>query len=153
MWRRATAISDDIEQIFNTIAPNRRNDAKLGKMGTDRIDHCGLLADEQMAGAMEHPAGLLLGCLGRHEPHVSPGDRLASRRRAASSAPCDQAPAVRATNDETRRRLRCQPGTGVASGKTAKRSGVWAGGERLHYLRLQPRGLDTTTLRCRDRLS
>ena len=27
-------------------------------------------------------------------------------------------------NDETRRRLRCQPGTAVASGKTAKRSGV-----------------------------
>jgi hypothetical protein len=26
-------------QIFNTIAPNRRNDAKLGKMGADRIDH------------------------------------------------------------------------------------------------------------------
>src|ERR1700750_982856 len=46
-------------------------------MGTDRIDHCGLLADEQMAGAMEHQAALLLGCLGRHEPHVCPGDRLA----------------------------------------------------------------------------
>jgi hypothetical protein len=25
---------------------DRRDDSELGKMGTDRIDHCGLLADE-----------------------------------------------------------------------------------------------------------
>jgi hypothetical protein len=36
-----------------------------------------LLADEQMARAMEHQAALLLGRLGRDEPHVGPGDRLA----------------------------------------------------------------------------
>jgi hypothetical protein len=46
--------------LFNTIAPDRRNDPELGKMGADRIDHCGLLTDEQMAGAVEHQAALLL---------------------------------------------------------------------------------------------
>src|SRR5262245_38502464 len=35
-----------------------------------RIDHRGLLANEQMAGAMEHQAALLLRGLGRDEPHV-----------------------------------------------------------------------------------
>jgi hypothetical protein len=30
-----------------------------------------------MSGAMEHQAALLLGCLGRDEPHVCPGDRFA----------------------------------------------------------------------------
>jgi hypothetical protein len=35
--------------LFKTIASDRRDDAKLGKMGTDRVDHCGLLANKQMA--------------------------------------------------------------------------------------------------------
>jgi hypothetical protein len=43
----------------------------------DRIHHCGLLADEQMARAMEHQTALLLGRLGRDEPHVCSGDRFA----------------------------------------------------------------------------
>src|SRR5208283_1477530 len=46
-------------------------------MGTDRIDHGGLLANEQMASTMEHQAALLLGRLGLDEPHVCSGDRLA----------------------------------------------------------------------------
>ena len=46
-------------------------------MGADRIDHGGLLANEQMAGTMEHQAALLLGRLGLDEPHVCSGDRLA----------------------------------------------------------------------------
>ena len=32
-------IRDDTKQLLNTIAPDRRNDAELGKMGTDGIDH------------------------------------------------------------------------------------------------------------------
>ena len=59
-----TRIGDDIEQFLDTIASDRRDDAKLGKMGADRIDHRGLLADEQMARAMEHQAALLLRRLG-----------------------------------------------------------------------------------------
>jgi hypothetical protein len=46
--------------LFNTIAPDRRNDPDFGKMGADRIDHCGLLTDEEMAGAIEHQTALLL---------------------------------------------------------------------------------------------
>src|SRR4051794_22444703 len=39
-------IGDDSEQFLDTTAPDRCNDPELGKMGTDRIDHRGLLADE-----------------------------------------------------------------------------------------------------------
>src|SRR5262249_32216252 len=70
-------IGDHIEQLFNAITSDRCDNAKLSKMGTDRIDHRRLLANEQMACAMEHQAALLLPRLGRHEPHVWPGDRLA----------------------------------------------------------------------------
>jgi len=42
-------------------------------MGADRIDHGSLLPDE---GSIRQ---LLPGRLGRHEPHVGPGDRLADR--------------------------------------------------------------------------
>jgi len=49
---------------LHAIASDRRNDPELGKMGTDGVDHRGLLADEQMARAMEHQAALLLGRLG-----------------------------------------------------------------------------------------
>jgi hypothetical protein len=71
-----SCIGDDIEQLLDTLASNRRNDPKLGKMRADRVDHGGLLADEEMARAVEHEATLLLGRLGRHEPHRRPGDRL-----------------------------------------------------------------------------
>ena len=60
------------------MAPDRCNDPELGKMSPDRIDHRSLLADEQMARAVQHQTALLLGGLGRHKPHVGPGDRLAN---------------------------------------------------------------------------
>jgi hypothetical protein len=70
-------IGDDIKQLLDTVAPDRRDDPELCKMGPNRVDHCGLLADEQMARTMEHQAALLLGSLRRNEPHVRSGDRLA----------------------------------------------------------------------------
>jgi hypothetical protein len=45
-------------------------------VGADGIDHRGLLADEELASAMQHQATLLLGRLGLDKPHVGPGDRL-----------------------------------------------------------------------------
>src|SRR6266404_2783134 len=72
-----TWVGDDPEQFLDTIAPDRSDDPVLGKMGADRIDHRGLLADEQMARPMEHQAALLLRRLGLDEPHVCSGDRLA----------------------------------------------------------------------------
>jgi hypothetical protein len=52
-----SASGDVTEQLVNTIGSARCDDPKLGKMGTDRIDHRGLLADGQMAGAMEPAHG------------------------------------------------------------------------------------------------
>src|SRR5258705_7566924 len=72
-------IGYDVEQLLDTVASDRCNDPELGKMGLDRIDHRGLLADEQVARAVQHQAALLLRSLGRHEPHVGPGDCLANR--------------------------------------------------------------------------
>src|SRR5262245_58641393 len=54
-----TYIGDDTEEVFNTSTSNRCDDAKLGKMGTDRVDNLGLLANKQMPRAMEHQAALL----------------------------------------------------------------------------------------------
>src|SRR5471032_113391 len=65
-----------MQQLGHTFSPDRRNDPKLGKMRPDRIDHRGLLADEEMAGAMKHQAALLLRRLRRYEAHVGSGDRL-----------------------------------------------------------------------------
>ena len=65
-------IGDDAEQLLDTIASDRRDDPELRKMSADRIDHRGLLADEQMTGAVQRQATLLLGRLGRDEPHVWP---------------------------------------------------------------------------------
>jgi len=45
------------------MASDPRHDPELGKVRADRIDHSGLLTDEEMAGAMEHQAALLLGVL------------------------------------------------------------------------------------------
>jgi hypothetical protein len=63
------------------VTPDRRNDPELGKMGPDCVDHCRLLADEQMADAVEHQATLLLGGLGWYKPHNGPGDCLTNRLR------------------------------------------------------------------------
>jgi hypothetical protein len=32
----------------------KRNDAEIGKIGADRVDHCDVLTDKQMARAMKH---------------------------------------------------------------------------------------------------
>jgi len=72
-----TWIGNDPEQFLDAFAADRRDDSELCKMGTDRINYRGLLADEEMAGAMKHQAALLLGCLGRDKPHVCPGNSLA----------------------------------------------------------------------------
>jgi hypothetical protein len=60
------------------VAPNRRNDSELGKVPPDRVDHRGLLTNEQVARSMEQQTALLLRSLGGHEPHVGLGDCLAN---------------------------------------------------------------------------
>jgi hypothetical protein len=41
-----------LKKVLHPLASGRRNNAELGKMGSDRLDHGGLLANEQMARAM-----------------------------------------------------------------------------------------------------
>ena len=67
-----------MQQFRDTFAPDRRDNAELGKVRSDRINHRGLLADEQMAGAVKHQAALLLRRLGWHKPHVGSCDRFAN---------------------------------------------------------------------------
>jgi hypothetical protein len=59
-----TGIHDDSKQLFDTLPPHRGYDPELGHVGADGVDHRGLLADEELARAMEHQAALLLGRLG-----------------------------------------------------------------------------------------
>jgi hypothetical protein len=47
-----TCVRDNAEQLLDTMAADRRDDAKLRKVSPDRVDHRGLLANEQMTGAM-----------------------------------------------------------------------------------------------------
>lgn len=55
MQARATSDSRfDTKELFDTPASDRRNNAELGKMSADRVDHSGLLPDEQMAGPVKH---------------------------------------------------------------------------------------------------
>ena len=72
-----TSIGDDIKQLFNTFASHRGYDPELGQMSADGVAYRGLLADKEMARAMQHQAALLLGRLGLDQPHVGPGDRFA----------------------------------------------------------------------------
>src|SRR5271165_3643728 len=41
-------VGNNMEQFGDPSAPDRRNNAELGEMRSDRINHCSLLADEQM---------------------------------------------------------------------------------------------------------
>src|SRR5262245_58691804 len=62
-------IGDDLKKLLNTAAPDRRHNPKLGKVSPERIGYRILLADQEMARAMEHQAALLLRRFCLHEPH------------------------------------------------------------------------------------
>jgi hypothetical protein len=67
--------------------PDRRDNAELGKVCSDRIDHRGLLTDKHMAYAVKHQAALPLRRFCWHE-HVGSGDRLAIASASAMSFFC-----------------------------------------------------------------
>src|SRR5215471_6778445 len=69
-------VGHHLEKLLHASASDRRDDAELGKMRSDGVDHGGLLTNEQMARAMKHQTALLLGCFRRNKAHVRPRDRL-----------------------------------------------------------------------------
>src|SRR5258706_1338353 len=70
-------VGNNMQQFGHTFASDRRDNAELGKVCSDRINHRGLLTDEQMTCAVKHQAALLLRRLCQYETHVGSGDRLA----------------------------------------------------------------------------
>src|SRR6266404_917049 len=71
-------VGNNMQQFRDTFTPDRRDNSELGEVRSDRINHRGLLPDEQMACAVKHQAALLLRRLCWHEPHVGSGDRFAN---------------------------------------------------------------------------
>jgi hypothetical protein len=59
-------VGNNMQQFRNSFTPDRRDNAELGKVRSDRINHRGLPADEQMACAVEHQAALLFRRLFLH---------------------------------------------------------------------------------------
>src|SRR3979411_1475598 len=49
-------IGNNMQQFGDSFSPYRGDNAELGKVSPDRVNHRGLLADEQMAGAVKHQA-------------------------------------------------------------------------------------------------
>jgi hypothetical protein len=47
-------IGNNMQQVPWPLTPDRRDNAELGKVSSDRINHRGLLADKQMAYAVKH---------------------------------------------------------------------------------------------------
>ena len=72
-------VGNSMQQFRDPFAQDPCDNAELGEMRRDPIDHRGLLADEHLADAVKHQATLLIRCLGRHEPHVGSGNRFANR--------------------------------------------------------------------------
>ena len=70
-------IGDHRQQFFHPWDADRRDDAELGHVGTDRGDQHGSLTDQQLPGPVQHQNALLLRPLHRDEAHGRPRHRLA----------------------------------------------------------------------------
>src|SRR5260370_37294003 len=71
-------IGNNMQQFGDSLTPDRRDNAELGKASPDRVNHRALLADEQVTCAVKHQAALLLKRLCWHKPHVGSGARFAN---------------------------------------------------------------------------
>ena len=56
-------VGNNVEQFLDSFAPDRRHNAELSEVSSDRINHRGLLADKQMARAMKYQAAACSGVL------------------------------------------------------------------------------------------
>src|SRR5664279_3467946 len=53
-------VGNNAQQFCDPFTPDWRDNTELGEVRPDRIDHRGLLADEQMTSTVKHQAALLL---------------------------------------------------------------------------------------------
>jgi hypothetical protein len=72
-------VGNNLQQFRDPFTPYRGDNAELGEMRSDRINHRDLPADEETASAVKHQAALLLGCLLLARTACWSGDRLANR--------------------------------------------------------------------------
>jgi hypothetical protein len=57
LWHPFVArVGNNMQQFGDSFAPDRRDNAELGEVRADRVNHRGLLADEQVACAVKHQA-------------------------------------------------------------------------------------------------
>jgi len=70
------AILDDLRQQAQARNSLRRNNSMLSQIRAKGVDKLRSLADKQIARPEEHRAGLLVLCLGNHEPHRRAEGRL-----------------------------------------------------------------------------
>src|SRR5258706_2242734 len=79
LWHPFVArVGNNMQQFVDSFAPDRRDNAELGEVRADRVNHRGLLADEQVACAVKHQAALLLRSFCWYKPHVGSGNCLAN---------------------------------------------------------------------------
>jgi hypothetical protein len=64
-----TLVRDDRAKLRETFASRLRNEAELGKVGSESVDQLGALTDQKIPRSMQHEHGLLIGRFDRHEPH------------------------------------------------------------------------------------
>src|SRR5256714_5408860 len=76
-------VGNNMQQFRDPFTPDWCDNAELGEVRPDRINHCDLLADEQMARAVKHQATLLLRRLGRHDRMLA---RVTASQIASASA-------------------------------------------------------------------
>jgi hypothetical protein len=58
-----TLVRDDRAKLRETFASRLRNEAELGKVGSERVDQLGALTDQKIPRSMQHEQGLLIGDL------------------------------------------------------------------------------------------
>src|SRR4029078_744190 len=79
-----TLVRDDRAKLRESFASSLRNEAELGKVGSECVDQLRALTDQKIPRSMQHEQGLLIGRLDRHEPHRGTCHGFTDRGRVGS---------------------------------------------------------------------
>jgi hypothetical protein len=72
LWHRFVfRVGNNVQQFRDPFTPDWRDNAELGKVRSDRINHRSLLADDRIACAVKHQVVLLLRCLCWYESRAA----------------------------------------------------------------------------------